>query len=131
MLPRQPIQVEALTRKRVSKQRDSGDSSSTTSDNFSLHDESSDFCFGSSDEEETLETSFQDILRTPEVKKQNTNKRRKALNYQAVEVTRALFQDKQKKKKNKSVKAVKGHTEKRERDKNGTTAPKCLSVKVV
>nr|CAD7402510.1 unnamed protein product [Timema poppensis] len=74
----QLIQDKTVSRKRVSKHKDSLDSSSTTSDSFSLHDESS-------DNEDVLETSFKDILYTPEVKKKNTNKRRKSLNYQAIE----------------------------------------------
>ncbi|KAJ4449477.1 hypothetical protein ANN_00876 [Periplaneta americana] len=81
-----------------------------------------------SDNERKFETSFQDILCTPEIKKKHTNQRRKALNCQAVEVIKEFFQDKQE---TKSVKTGKGHgpTEDRESDKNGATAPKGLSVK--
>lgn len=103
LLPHQPIQ-DKTTRKRVSKQRQSDNSS----DSFSLHDESSDCPPEFSNEGERLDISFKDILQNPEAKEQNKNKQRKALNYQAIEVIRALFRDKDNAK---SVKAAKGQTE--------------------
>jgi hypothetical protein len=71
------IQVKALNGRKVSKQINSHYSSST-SDILSLHDESSN---------DGDETSFHDIVQTPEANKRNTSKRRKALNYQAIHVT--------------------------------------------
>ena len=58
---------------------------------ISLHDESS-------NDGDVLETSFQEILQTPEVKKKTFKQRAKALNYTTVQVTKALFTDKQDKK---------------------------------
>lgn len=70
--------IKKTTRKRMY----SSESSSEASEVISLHDESSDA---------ELETSFQDILKTPEVKKKPVQNRAKSLNYKAVVVSKALF----------------------------------------
>ena len=93
IMRQQPAKDKSLIKKKWEKRMTySSDSSSTlVSDMISLHNESS-------NDGDVLETSFQEILQTPEVKKKTFKQRAKALNYTAVQVTKALFTDKQDKK---------------------------------
>lgn len=96
----------------------SSDSSSTSvSDMISLHDESS-------NDGDVLETSFQKILQTPEVKKKTFKQRAKALNYTAVQVTKALFTDKQ------DEKPVKEETKQTKQKKGGAKTSKLKDFNV-
>ncbi|KAF5287759.1 hypothetical protein FQA39_LY15695 [Lamprigera yunnana] len=69
------------------------------------------------------------VVRTPDIKKKHTNQQRKALNYQSVEVTKELFEDKQKSKPVKPAKERR-RTEDRESEKKSTTVRKNLNVKM-
>lgn len=55
---------------------------------FSLHDESS-------NDEDVLENEFQEILKTPEVKKKSVKQLAKSHNLRAFQITKLLFTDKQ------------------------------------
>lgn len=118
IMRQQPAKDKSLIKKKGDKRMTySSDSSSTSvSDTISLHDESR-------NDGDVLETSFQEILQTPDVKKKTFKQRAKALNYTAVQVTKALFTDKQDKK------PVKGENKQTKQKKGGAKTSKDFNVK--